>query len=86
MLSVNDEQPVHAILARAEHEVVDDQLPAPVEQVRETDLAVGSRELVVLFDKHHRQSPALSREGVQRSRGLLLLDEQLLAGRPPLGL
>jgi len=74
------------ILARPEHEVVDDQLPPPVEQIGEPDLAVESVELVVLLDRHHRQPPALGGERVERACGLFLLDEQLVAGRLPLGL
>ena len=75
-----------AVGARAEHEVVDDQLPAALEQVQQADVPVRPLEHVVLVDPHHRQPAALGGECVVRPHRCLLLGQQLLVGGLPLGL
>jgi hypothetical protein len=70
--------------ARVEHEVPDDQLPAPLEQIDQARLAARSLEHVVLDDLDHRQLAPLGVQGVTRPGHRLLLCEQLDAGRAPL--
>jgi hypothetical protein len=69
---------------RVEHEVIDDQLAPPLEEVEQARLAVGALEDVVLFDLDHRQPPTLGVQRVPRPGGRLLLGEQLLASDQPL--
>jgi hypothetical protein len=57
----------------APHEVVDDQLAAPVEQVGQASLANRPGEDVVLVDLDHRQGAALLVDLVFRAAGCLLL-------------
>ena len=49
-------------VVRAEHEVVDEQLRATVEQLRERLGPVGGLEAVVLLDRHPGKLPALPRQ------------------------
>ena len=71
------------LVARAEHEVVDEQLAAAVEELRQRARAVVGVEAVVLLDADPRQLASLARQLVAQPRVLLLADEQLLArGRP----
>ena len=58
---------------RSEHEVVDDQLAAPVEEVGERDLALGRVENVILLDLHPGQLAPLGAQLVASPRGFLLL-------------
>src|SRR5207302_7363801 len=66
-----------------EHEVVDEQLAPPVEQVGERAAPVGGVELVGLVDAHPRQCPALPAQLIASARQLLLRLEQLEAGAEP---
>jgi hypothetical protein len=66
-----------------EHEVVDDQLPAPFEDVDQADGASRAFEDVVLLDLHHRQLPAPAIEGVAAPCQVLLGGQQLDAGGQP---
>ena len=68
----------------AEHEVVDDQLPAALEQVGQPDLALRAGEAVVLGHLDHRQPAALGAQRVAAAGQLLLLLEQRRAGGEPL--
>ena len=66
-----------------EHEVVDEQLAATVEERGQRLLAFGSVEDVLLLDRLPGQRLPLSGQVVTRSRELLLLGKQLLArGKP----
>src|SRR5437868_10082665 len=69
----------------AEHEVVDDELAAAVEQVGEARLAARAGELVVLGDLDPGQVAARGGEPLALVGELLLAGEQLLAGLEPLG-
>ena len=72
-----------SLVARAEHEVVDEQLTAAVKELRERPRAVVGVEAVLLLDADPRQLASLARQLVAQSRVLLLAGEQLLArGRP----
>src|SRR5262249_13314639 len=66
------------LLIWPEHEVVDEELPATVEQVDEGGLSARSVELVFLLDSHHRLAASLSRKGVALPRHRLLLGEDPL--------
>src|SRR5262245_54184962 len=67
------------VASGAEHEMIQDQLTAPFEQIGEARLARGALEFIRLLDPHARQTPALGRERIARVRGCLLLREQLRA-------
>src|SRR5690348_12010633 len=69
---------------RPEHEVVDKQLGAAVEKVREGLRAVLSLESVVLLDRDPGQLAPLPGELVAAPGELFLLLQQLLALRLPL--
>jgi hypothetical protein len=85
MLSVNAEQPVHGSAARREHEVVNDELPAAVEEVEQAGLSVWAFEDVLLLDPDDRQPAALGCQGIEGASGFLLLHQQAPAGGLPLG-
>jgi hypothetical protein len=72
------------VLIRAEHEVVEEQLSAPLEQLRQRGLAGRTVEDVVLVDADHRQPSALGRERVPRPGGVLFLGKELLIRCLPL--
>ncbi len=55
-----------AVHTRGEHEVIEDQLAASLEQVAESHLAAPRDEFVRFFDFDHRQPAAL---GGERHRG-----------------
>jgi hypothetical protein len=61
------------------HEVVDDELSASLEQVKQARLSVGTIENVILFDPHHWQPAALRIQRVTRPGGGLFLGEQFIA-------
>src|SRR5437899_12233274 len=65
-------------LAGAEHEVVEDELTAPLEEVDEARFAVRALKRVVPFDPDHRQAAALGGARVSRPGRLLFLRTQLL--------
>jgi hypothetical protein len=67
-----------------EEEAVEDQLPAPLEQVEQARGAVRALELIVVLDGHSRHAAALGGQRVAGVGQLLLLDEQFLARRLPL--
>src|SRR5436190_1153004 len=69
------------LVRRAEHEVVDEQLRATVEELGERLRPRLGLEAVVLLDRHPGKLPPLPRELVAATGELLLLREQLLAGR-----
>ena len=69
-----------------EHEVIDDQLPAAVEEVFETQLAVRAVEAIVLFDLHHGEPASLGIHGVVMPGQFLLVSEELPALAEPFGL
>jgi hypothetical protein len=68
----------------AEHEVVDEQLRAPVEELRQGLLPVVRLEGVLLLDWHPGQLLALSGKVVAMAHVLLLGVEQLAPRRQPL--
>jgi len=70
--------------SRVEHEVVDDQLPAAVEEVEQRRLAVRSVEDVFLVDPDHRESASLGVQPVSGAGEVLLLGEQPLTRDQPL--
>jgi hypothetical protein len=64
------------LVARPEHEVVDEQLGAPVEQLAKRFLALIGVEPVLLVHRHPRQRASLPGELVAGACVLLLADEQ----------
>src|SRR5680860_886223 len=66
-----------------EHKVVDDKLPAPLEQVAQACLAGRSLEDVILVDFYHRQPATLGVYRVARTSDFLLFREQRFASRKP---
>jgi hypothetical protein len=71
------------LVARAEHEVVDEQLRSSVEQLGERLLAVVGMEAVLLLRTHPGQLASLQRELVAEPGVLLLTYQQPLASREP---
>src|ERR671930_41358 len=71
------------LVAWAEHEVVDEQLGSPVEQLDERLLTVVRVEAVLLLHPHPWQLASLLRELVAEPGVLLLADEQLLTCGEP---
>src|SRR5262245_64214023 len=70
-------------LVGAEHELVDDELTAPVEDVDQPRLAVPSVEHPVLLEADPRQAATLGGERVSRpGRGFLLRADLLERGLP----
>src|SRR5439155_9942814 len=65
------------------HEVVEEQLPAPFEEIEQRGLALRPVEDVLLLDVHPWQRAALDGERVPRARCVLLLDEQRVPRRLP---
>src|SRR2546423_484399 len=72
------------LVRRAEHEVVDEQLRATVEELGERLRPRLGFEAVVLLDRHPGKLPPLPRELVAATGELLLLREQFLARCLPL--
>jgi hypothetical protein len=70
--------------ARLDEEAVQDQLPAPLEQVEQARRAVRALELIVVLDGHPRHPAALGSQRVAGVGQLLLLAEQFLARGLPL--
>ena len=70
-------------VARAEHEVVDEQLGSPVEQLDQRLLTVVGVESVLLLDRDPGQVAPLLRQLVAEPGVLLLADEELLACGEP---
>src|SRR6516164_1792063 len=68
---------------RIEHEVINDQLAAAVQQLRQALPAVGSFEYVVLLDALPRQFAPLAAQLVAQPREFLLPREQPLARFEP---
>jgi len=68
---------------RTEHEVIDDQLAAPVEQVGEGLLPVRPLEDVALLDPHPGQLAALGAQPIAQPGEFLLLAQELLARSEP---
>ena len=73
-----------AVVGRPEHEVVDEQLGAAVEEIGEGLRAVLGPEPVLLLDPDPRQPAPLPGQLVAAAGELLLLLEQLVALRLPL--
>jgi hypothetical protein len=72
------------VVVRAVHQVIDEQLRAPVEELRQGLRSVAGREAILLLDGHPRQLLALAGELVAATGQLLLALEQLLARDQPL--
>ena len=72
------------LVAGAEHEVVDEQLRAPLEELGERPRPLVGPEPVLLLDRDPRELSAQSRELVALPRVGLLPPEQLVAGGLPL--
>src|SRR5262245_65005103 len=70
--------------SRTEHEVVDDELAASLEEVAEGFLAVRSLEQVGLVDPDPGQLAPLGAQAIAQMGQFLLLAQELLAGRKPL--
>jgi hypothetical protein len=66
-----------------EHEVVDDELATPLEQIDEARLAIRTVEKVLLVDLHHRQPAALGVQRVSLLGEFLFLGQKLLASSKP---
>src|ERR671936_482921 len=71
------------LVARAEHEVVDEQLGSCIEELDQRLLAVVRVEAVLLLHPHPGQRASLPRELVAEPGVLLFADEQLLACGEP---
>jgi hypothetical protein len=71
------------LVARAEHEVVDEQLRSSVEQLGERLLAVVGIEAVLLLHPHPWQLASLPRELIAEPGVLLLAYQQPLASGQP---
>src|SRR2546426_3292487 len=69
------------LVRRAEHEVVDEQLRATVEELGERLRPRLGLEAVLLLDWHPGKLPPLPRELVAAAGGLFLLRRQPLPGR-----
>src|SRR5439155_20664317 len=67
----------------AEHEVIDDELTTPVEEVGERLLALGAVEHVILLDLEPRQLTPLPTELITQPGELLFLCEMRLARLEP---
>jgi hypothetical protein len=72
------------LVARPEHEVVDQQLGATVEELRQGALPFVRVEAVLLLDRQPGKLTSLAGELVAAASVLLLLGEQLVAYRLPL--
>lgn len=70
----------------AEHEVIEDELAATVEEIDQADRAMFSLECVGLVDLHHRQAATFGGERIAGSGGRFLLDQKGVAGGLPLRL
>src|SRR5437870_9401096 len=83
---IGQERAARALLVplRTEHEVIDDQMAAPVEEVGERLLAVRPRQHVGLFDLDPGQLAALSAQFIAQPGEFLLLDQVLLSRSEPL--
>src|SRR5207245_4706539 len=71
------------VVLRVEHEVIDEQLAPPVEELGQRLLAVGPVEDVLLLDRLPRKVVPLLRQLVAKTSELLLLREQLFARLEP---
>ena len=72
-----------AVHVRREHEVVEDELAPPLEEVEQARPSTGPLELVVLLDAEDRLPPALGGQRVARAgRGLFLGEQALVRGLP----
>jgi hypothetical protein len=69
--------------ARREHEVIDGELAAAPEQIRERALALWPLEYIGLFDLDPGQLTACGAESIQLMGDGFLLGEQRLAGGKP---
>src|SRR5215471_19122947 len=69
---------------RVVHDVLDEQLPALAEHVKQADLAVWSIEYVILADLDHRQLAPARVQRIAQPGEFLLPRQQLLAGDQPL--
>ena len=67
-----------------EHEVVDEELRAPSEEIRQRGAPLVGLESILLVDPHPRQLLPPPRQVVAAPRELLLRLEQLEPGREPL--
>jgi len=68
---------------RSEHEVIDDELAASLEQIRERHLPVRPFEEIGLVDLHPGQLTSLPAHFIVFSRGFLLFDQEPPAGSDP---
>src|SRR5215469_9432539 len=71
-------------VVRAEHEVIDDQLRAPVKELSQRLWPLGGVEPVFLLDRHPGQRAPRGGQLVAAARQLFFLREQFVAGRLPL--
>src|SRR5437870_6204303 len=68
----------------SEHEVIDEELRTPIEEIRQRLRSVVGLEAILLVDRHPRQLSPLARQLVIAAGQLLLASQQLLAGDKPL--
>src|SRR6516165_3980094 len=68
---------------RTEHEVIDDQLTAAVEQLRQGRVSLRALEYISLVHALPGQLAALLAQPIAQARELLLLDQELLARSDP---
>src|SRR5262245_20509881 len=73
-----------SLVARAVHEVIDEQLAAPVEQFGQCAGPSIGVQPILLLGPHPRQFASLTRQLVAKLGVLLLASEQLVAGNLPL--
>src|SRR5262245_24564597 len=70
--------------AGLEERAINDQLPAPLEQVEQARLTLGPVELVLLLHRHPRHPSTLGSQRITRAGEGLLLHEELLPRSLPL--
>jgi hypothetical protein len=68
---------------RRQHEMIDDKLFAAIEQVKQSDWAIGSLEGIRLSDLNHGELTALCCERVAGTSGSFLFEKKLLASCEP---
>src|SRR5882672_10546123 len=74
-----------AVDTGSEHEMVEEELAAAIEQIGKTRLAVRALEHIGFVDPRHRLSATFGGQGVAGTGGCLFLCQQLVVGRLPFG-
>jgi len=67
-----------------EHEMINDQLTAPVEKIGQGFLAIRPFEYVILVDLHHREAPSGGAERIALASKFFFSRQQVLSRHEPL--